>query len=112
MDEHEMERLLYSGESDELDFKRDQYRLTNNDQKGEFIKDILAFANSWRTTDGFILIGIDETKVAGRSTRSVASRIYPDVKLRDRATYPSAISKERFACTSRADHQNLFHAVR
>ena len=32
MDEQEIERLLYSGESDALDFKRDQYPLTNNDE--------------------------------------------------------------------------------
>lgn len=48
MNEQEIERLLYSGESDELDFKRDQYTLMNNDEKCELIKDILAFANSWR----------------------------------------------------------------
>ena len=68
MDEQEVERLLYSGESDALDFKRDQYPLTNNDEKGELVKDILAFANSWRTTEAFILVGVDETKVAGKST--------------------------------------------
>jgi hypothetical protein len=68
MDEQQVESLLYESESDELDFKRDQYPLTNNDEKGELIKDILAFTNSWRRADAFILIGVDQTKVAGRST--------------------------------------------
>jgi hypothetical protein len=68
MDKQQIESLLYESESDELDFKRDQYPLLNNDEKGELIKDILAFTNSWRRTDAFILIGVDQTKVAGRST--------------------------------------------
>jgi hypothetical protein len=68
MDEQEIERLLYSGESEVLDFKRDQYPLTDKNKKSELIKDIVAFANSWRTTDAYILIGVDEIKVAGRST--------------------------------------------
>ena len=62
------ERLLHEVEGPRLDFKRDQYPLTSNAEKGEFVKDILAFANSWRTTDAFILVGVEETKVAGKST--------------------------------------------
>jgi predicted HTH transcriptional regulator len=68
MDENELESLLYESEGDELDFKWDQYPLTDNAEKGELIKDILAFANGWRRTDAFILIGVDQAKVAGRST--------------------------------------------
>jgi hypothetical protein len=68
MDKQEVERLLYESEGDELDFKRDQYPLTNSDEKAELIKDILAFANGWRRSDAYILIGIDQAKVAGRST--------------------------------------------
>lgn len=67
MEKQHIESLLYESESDELDFKRNQYPLTNNDQKSELIKDILAFTNSWRRTDAYILIGVDQTKVAGRS---------------------------------------------
>jgi len=36
-------------------------------EKSEFINDVLAFANSWRRTDAFILIGVDELKGGGRS---------------------------------------------
>lgn len=56
--------LLYGEEGIDLDFKRDQYKFTktSDEEKGELLKDILAFANSWRRTDAFILIGIKEVK--------------------------------------------------
>jgi hypothetical protein len=45
-----VERLLYEEESSELDFKREQYRFigASDNDKGELLKDVLAFANSWR----------------------------------------------------------------
>jgi len=63
-----IETLLYGEEGVDLDFKRDQYKFlkASKDEKGELLKDILAFANSWRRTDAFILIGIKEVK-GGRS---------------------------------------------
>lgn len=63
-----LEILLFESESASLDFKRDQYPFigANDIQKGELLKDILAFANSWRREDAFILIGIQEVK-GGRS---------------------------------------------
>jgi|HubBroStandDraft_1064217.scaffolds.fasta_scaffold01793_2 hypothetical protein len=70
-----IERLLYESEGDALDFKRDQYPFVGatDEQKSELLKDILAFANSWRRTDAFILIGVDEVqggepKLVGVST--------------------------------------------
>jgi hypothetical protein len=68
MEEELIEKLLYESEGPELDFKISQYPLTNNDEKSELIKDILIFANGWRRDDAYILIGVDEAKVAGRST--------------------------------------------
>jgi hypothetical protein len=54
--------LLHQSESDTLDFKRDQYELSGADKsaKSEIIKDILAMANAWKTTDAYLLIGVDE----------------------------------------------------
>jgi hypothetical protein len=68
MQEAEIEELLNESEGTALDFKRDQYPLADNTQKGEFIKDVMAFANSWRRTDAYILIGVDEAKGGGPST--------------------------------------------
>jgi hypothetical protein len=50
MTEDLMERLLYENESAALDFKMDQYPFVGatDDEKGELLKDILAFANAWR----------------------------------------------------------------
>jgi len=57
-----IDRWLYESESDSLDFKRDQYKFIRaaNAEKSELLKDILAMINSWRRTDGFIVIGIEE----------------------------------------------------
>lgn len=63
-----IEELLNEDESSSLDFKRDQYTFdkATDDQKNELLKDILAFSNSWRRTDAYILIGVEEIK-GGRS---------------------------------------------
>ena len=63
-----LEALLHEGEGTALDFKSSQYPFVNANlgEKAELIKDILAFANSWRRTTAYILIGVEEAK-GGRS---------------------------------------------
>ncbi|MDB5992605.1 MAG: ATP-binding protein [Herbaspirillum sp.] len=55
-----IQRLLFSGEGDALDFKLRQYEFENadDDKKSDLLKDILAFSNAWRTTTAYILIGV------------------------------------------------------
>lgn len=62
-----VEGLLYQSEGEALDFKEKQYSFigATDEQKSELLKDILAFANSWRQGDAYILIGIKEV-VSGR----------------------------------------------
>ena len=57
-----LEQLLFENESPTLDFKRDQYAFkgASDSAKSELLKDILAFANAWRRSDAFILIGVEE----------------------------------------------------
>ncbi len=59
-----IESLLYEEESATLDFKCEQYSFTGatNDVKSELLKDILAFANSWRRSNAYILVGVKEVK--------------------------------------------------
>ncbi len=61
------EALLREPESTSIDFKRDQYRFYGGSEsdKGGLLKDILAFANAWRRSAAYILIGVDEV-VGGR----------------------------------------------
>jgi hypothetical protein len=69
MDSHiSVEELLYEEEGTTLDFKREAYkfRLANDIEKSELLKDILAFSNAWRRTDAYILLGVEEVK-GGRS---------------------------------------------
>jgi hypothetical protein len=68
MDAELFDRLLYQTESEVLDFKADQYpfEVANDIQKSELLKDILSFANSWRRSDAYILIGVEEVR-GGRS---------------------------------------------
>src|SRR5215207_2417320 len=63
------ERLLYEEESTTLDFKQEQYRFVKaaEEDKSELLKDILGFANAWRRSEAFILIGVKEVR-GGRAT--------------------------------------------
>lgn len=63
-----LEELLHEEESTSLDFKQESYKFTNASdyEKSELLKDLLAFANAWRRTEAYILIGVKEIK-AGRS---------------------------------------------
>ena len=58
-----IESLLKEDEGIQLDFKLGQYPFAGADDetKSELLKDLLAFANTNRTRDAFILIGVDET---------------------------------------------------
>ncbi|MGC8757806.1 MAG: helix-turn-helix domain-containing protein [Caldisericaceae bacterium] len=60
MDKQLFETLLNKTEGEELDFKSEQYKLDTEEQKAEFIKDILAFANAWKASDAYIICGIIE----------------------------------------------------
>ncbi len=62
MTENEFVQLLYRGESESLDFKREQYVFVgaSEQKKAELLKDILAFANAWRNEPAYILIGVEE----------------------------------------------------
>ena len=63
-----LEGLLREAEGTSLDFKSAQYpfEYATDEEKSELLKDILAFANSWRRTTAYILIGVEEVK-GGRS---------------------------------------------
>jgi predicted HTH transcriptional regulator len=68
VDKDLFEILLHQDESETLDFKEDQYPFEGADdnRKSEILKDILAFANSWRRNDAHILVGVREVR-GGRS---------------------------------------------
>jgi hypothetical protein len=97
-----MEELLYERENEALDFKRDQYPFVGatNDEKSELIKDILAFANSWRQSDAYILIGAEEPK-GGRGAVVGVTTHLKDNDLQElvnkKTNRPLAFSYEVFA---------------
>lgn len=72
-----VERLRYEGESDALDFKSGQYAFVgaSDDEKGELLKDLLAFANSWRRSDAYILIGFQEVKGGRAEVQGISSHL-------------------------------------
>jgi hypothetical protein len=59
-----IDSLLYEEESTTLDFKSEQYKFVKAQdwEKAELLKDIVAFANAWRRSDAYILIGVKELK--------------------------------------------------
>lgn len=77
-----IEKLLNEEEGVMLDFKREQYRFTRatDKEKSELLKDILAFANAWRTSDAYILIGVEEIK-GGRSKIVGINEYFDDSRL-------------------------------
>jgi hypothetical protein len=62
MDSEFLRTLLRRSEGDTLDFKRDQYRFVSasDEDKAELLKDILAFANAWKESNAYIVIGVQE----------------------------------------------------
>src|SRR5690242_6632563 len=63
------ESLLYEEEGTLIDFKREQYRFAkaNEEERSELVKDILGFANAWRRTKAYILVGVEDVR-GGKST--------------------------------------------
>ena len=59
-----LDGLINSEEGPTLDFKVKQYRFVNasDEDKGELLKDILAFANTQRYRTAYILVGIAEVR--------------------------------------------------
>lgn len=82
IDNNLIESLLYEEEGVELDLKRDQYKFAKatDEEKSELLKDILAFANAWRRSDGYILIGVQEVK-GGRSNVAGISDLLDDASV-------------------------------
>ena len=62
MDDVLFTTLVRKSESDTLDFKaqRSSFIGGSREQKSELMKDILAFANAWKETDAYIIIGVKE----------------------------------------------------
>lgn len=60
--EEQLNQLCLQGESFYVDYKRAQYAFIGgtDDQKADLLKDVLCFANSFRKTPAYILIGVDE----------------------------------------------------
>jgi hypothetical protein len=63
------ESLLYEEEGATIDFKKEQYRFAkaSDEDRSELVKDILGFANAWRRTKAYILVGVVEVR-GGKST--------------------------------------------
>ena len=63
----QIRELILEGESNRLDFKREQYRFVGlsgpdgDKEKAKLLKDVLAFANAFRKDPAFILVGVDES---------------------------------------------------
>ena len=60
--EEQINIFCFQGESNCVDYKRAQYAFkgANDAQKAELLKDILCFANAFRRSPAYILIGVDE----------------------------------------------------
>lgn len=77
MDDNSFQKFLYLSEGEALDFKRDQYKISksSDEEKCEFVKDILAMANSWRITDAYIILGIQENNTKPNTLIGITEHI-------------------------------------
>ena len=66
----QIKALCMQGESNRLDYKRDQYPFdyAADGLKAEFLKDILSFANSFRSEPAYILMAVDRVGFFGAHT--------------------------------------------
>ena len=73
-----IESFLYQTEGTAIDFKREQYLFdkASDEQKSELLKDVLAFANSWRQGDAYIVIGVIEVDGGRHKTVNIVE--HPD----------------------------------
>ena len=80
MDDALFERLLYEEESTTLDFKKEQYRFAKatEDEKSELLKDILGFANAWRRSEAYILIGVEDVRGGRGNVSGIAAKDHLD----------------------------------
>ena len=69
-------QFLSRMESEDLDFKRDQYHLESDRQKSEFVKDIVSMANTPRVEPAYIIIGVATKN--GRPDEVPGSHEHPD----------------------------------
>lgn len=95
IDAETIETLLNMPESQTLDFKAAQYPVVGaaDEQKGELVKDILAFANAWKDTDAHILIGV-------RDNHAPPATVIGGITHVDDATLQELVNKK----TNRAVH--------
>ena len=82
MNDNEFDKLLSKAESEILDFKQNGYDLSKSSGKNSFIKDILAFANTPRSTVARIVIGVSWAPETG-STVIGLSRQFDDAEFQD-----------------------------
>ena len=83
IDEKKIEELCLKGESQTLDYKSEQYKF-NRDKadKSELLKDVLAFANAWRTENAYILIGVlEKNNGQGEIVSIPTSDVIDDAKI-------------------------------
>ena len=85
MTPEEFQRLLVRPEGDTLDFKQGDYDLSVADRRNEFIKDVLAMANTPREGDAHIVLGVRWSAAGGSAVTGLLAQ-------RDDAVYQNALS--------------------
>jgi hypothetical protein len=81
INENNIEELCLKGESETLDYKREQYKFSNDKEKSELLKDVLALANAWRDKNAYILIGVSEKDGKGEIEGIQSNDIFDDANI-------------------------------
>ena len=72
-----VETLLNMSESNTLDFKQAQYPFSgmSDDARHELVKDVVAFANAWKTSDAYIVIGAEDGRGQRANVHGIAEQL-------------------------------------
>ena len=100
-DQELVSNLLGRMESDDLDFKTDQYHLSNADGQSKFIKDILAMANTPRSGPAYIVIGVREE--SGRAIEVPGVAVHPD------GAHLGSIASGKVSPSPRFSYRQILH---
>lgn len=88
MNDSDFEKLLSQAESELLDFKATDYELSKSTGRNNFLKDLLAFANTPRSTPAKIVFGVRWTPETGSTVIGLSQQL-------DDADFQSAVSDGR-----------------
>ena len=98
MEENQLKQLIGRTENETLDFKEDGYNIQSPGGRGDFIKDLLAMANTPRDRPAHIVFGVRWTPESGSDVVGLKHQL-DDAALQDALGHDRVQPNPRFSYT-------------